>query len=176
MQKARLTWIQAHQCDENSPLAQKRMLLASILMAVIMLLEVRWLSLQLYGFTCRGLVEEWALGLAYFAYRCARYDVQDHRFSFGSWSECRLLAGCCTIYGFPICKRLFKPIAIQDTKAMPIVIWGLAREPRETVWDAEIEHPRMKEIREMIAEFLVGKITALHVRKMGKANFPAVEL
>nr|WP_323848079.1 cation transporter [Acinetobacter sp. 10FS3-1] len=64
---------------------KKRMLLANILMTVIMLLEVRWLDLQFYGFTCRGLVDEWALGLAYFAYRCARYDAQDHRFSFGSW-------------------------------------------------------------------------------------------
>ena len=64
---------------------KKRMLQASILTAVIMLLEVRWLYLQLYGFTCRGLVEEWALGLAYFAYRCARGHAQDHHFSFGSW-------------------------------------------------------------------------------------------
>jgi len=86
MQKAPLTRTHAHQFDEGNPLAQKRILLATILTAVMMLLEVigGWIynSMALLADGWHMSSHMLALGLAYFAYRSARHYAHDSRFSF----------------------------------------------------------------------------------------------
>ncbi len=88
--------IHHHQFDEGNPLAQKRILLATILTAVMMLLEVigGWIfnSMALLADGWHMSSHMLALGLAYFAYRAARHYAQDSRFSFGTW-KIEILAG-----------------------------------------------------------------------------------
>ena len=85
-----------HQFDEGNPLAQKRILIATILTASMMVLEVfgGWFfnSMALLADGWHMSSHMLALGLAYFAYRAARHYSNDHRFSFGTW-KIEILAG-----------------------------------------------------------------------------------
>jgi cation diffusion facilitator family transporter len=78
-----------HHFDDGNPLAQKRILMATILTAVMMLLEVigGWIfqSMALLADGWHMSSHMLALGLAYFAYRAARHYAHDQRFSFGTW-------------------------------------------------------------------------------------------
>ena len=274
MQKAPLTRIHAHQFDEGNPLAQKRILLATILTAVMMLLEVAggWIynSMALLADGWHMSSHMLALGLAYFAYRSARHYAHDARFSFGTWkieilagySSAILLIVVAIFMAFQSIERLINPIDIHYNQAIPIAIlglvinlicawllhddhhhhhhhhhhhehehthahhdlnqkaafmhvvadavtsvfaiialfaakyldWGfldavlgiagsilvakwaigLIKETGKTLLDAEMDHPVVDEIRDVIAEFSAVEITDLHVWKVGKGKFSCI--
>lgn len=271
MQKAPLTRTHAHQFDEGNPLAQKRILLATILTAVMMLLEVigGWIynSMALLADGWHMSSHMLALGLAYFAYRSARHYAHDVRFSFGTWkieilagySSAILLMVVAIFMAFQSIERLINPIDIHYNQAIPIAIlglvinlicawllhddhhhhhhehenehahahhdlnqkaafmhvvadavtsvfaiialfaakyldWGfldavlgiagsilvakwaigLIKETGKTLLDAEMDHPVVEEIREVIAEFSLVEITDLHVWKVGKGKFSCI--
>jgi cation diffusion facilitator family transporter len=272
MQKAPLTRTHAHQFDEGNPLAQKRILLATILTAVMMLLEVigGWIynSMALLADGWHMSSHMLALGLAYFAYRSARHYAHDARFSFGTWkieilagySSAILLMVVAIFMAFQSIERLLNPIDIHYNQAIPIAIlglvinlicawllhddhhhhhhhehenehahahhdlnqkaafmhvvadavtsvfaiialfaakyldWGfldavlgivgsilvakwaigLIKETGKTLLDAEMDHPVVEEIREVIAEFYLVEITDLHVWKVGKGKFSCI--
>lgn len=270
MQKAPLTRTHAHQFDEGNPLAQKRILLATILTAVMMLLEVigGWIynSMALLADGWHMSSHMLALGLAYFAYRSARHYAHDSRFSFGTWkieilagySSAILLMVVAIFMAFQSIERLLNPIDIHYNQAIPIAIlglvinlicawllhddhhhhhehenehahghhdlnqkaafmhvvadavtsvfaiialfaakyldWGfldavlgiagsilvakwaigLIKETGKTLLDAEMDHPVVEEIREVIAEFSLVEITDLHVWKVGKGKFSCI--
>lgn len=272
MQKAPLTRTHAHQFDEGNPLAQKRILWATILTAVMMLLEVAggWIynSMALLADGWHMSSHMLALGLAYFAYRSARRYAQDSRFSFGTWkieilagySSAILLMVVAIFMAFQSIERLINPIDIHYNQAIPIAIlglvinlicawllhddhhhhhhhehenehahghhdlnqkaafmhvvadavtsvfaiialfaakyldWGfldavlgiagsilvakwaigLIKETGKTLLDAEMDHPVVEEIREVIADFSLVEITDLHVWKVGKGKFSCI--
>lgn len=137
MQNSPFTRTHTHQFDEGNPLAQKRILFATILTAVMMLLEVfgGWIynSMALLADGWHMSSHMLALGLAYFAYRSARYYAQDNRFSFGTW-KIEILAGYSSaillmlvafFMAFQSIERLFNPVDIHYNQAIPIAILGL---------------------------------------------------
>lgn len=271
MQKITLTRTHSHQFDEGNPLAQKRILLATILTALMMLLEVigGWIynSMALLADGWHMSSHMLALGLAYFAYRSARHYAHDKRFSFGTWkieilagySSAILLMVVALFMAFQSVERLLNPVAIHFNEAIPIAIlgliinlicawllhddhhhhheevehhhrhthhdlnqkaafmhvvadavtsvfaitalfaakylgwnfldavlgilgsilvakWalGLIKETGKTLLDAEMDHPVVDEIREVMAEFPMAEITDLHVWKVGKGKFSCI--
>lgn len=272
MQKAPLIRSHTHQFDEGNPLAQKRILFATILTAVMMLLEVigGWIynSMALLADGWHMSSHMLALGLAYFAYRSARHYAKDSCFSFGTWkieilagySSAILLMVMALFMAFQSVERLFNPVDIHYNQAIPIAIlglvinlicawllhdghhhhhhhhhhhehahihydlnqkaafmhvvadavtsifaiialcaakyldWGfldailgivgsilvakwaigLIQETGKTLLDAEMNHPVVEEIREVIAEFPQADITDLHVWKVGKGKFSCI--
>ena len=126
-----------HHFDEGNPLAQKRILIATILTAVMMLLEVigGWIfqSMALLADGWHMSSHMLALGLAYFAYRAARHYADDQRFSFGTWkieilagySSAILLMVVAGFMAFHSVERLFSPVQIHYNEAIPIAILGL---------------------------------------------------
>jgi len=52
--------------------------------------------------------------------------------------------------------------------------WGLIQETGKTLLDAEMDHPVVQEIREVIEEFSSVEITDLHVWKVGKGKFSCI--
>lgn len=127
----------SHQFDEGNPLAQKRILLATILTAVMMLLEVigGWIynSMALLADGWHMSSHMLALGLAYMAYRAARHYAHDGRFSFGTWkievlagySSAILLSVVAVFMAFHSIERLLSPVQIHYNEAIPIAILGL---------------------------------------------------
>ena len=126
-----------HHFDDGNPLAQKRILMATILTAVMMLLEVigGWIfqSMALLADGWHMSSHMLALGLAYFAYRAARHYAYDQRFSFGTWkieilagySSAILLMVVAGFMAFHSIQRLFSPVQIHYNEAIPIAILGL---------------------------------------------------
>lgn len=126
-----------HHFDDGNPLAQKRILMATILTAVMMLLEVigGWIfqSMALLADGWHMSSHMLALGLAYFAYRAARHYARDQRFSFGTWkieilagySSAILLMVVAGFMAFHSIQRLFSPVQIHYNEAIPIAILGL---------------------------------------------------
>lgn len=129
--------IHTHQFDEGNPLAQKRILLAAILTAVMMLLEVAggWIfnSMALLADGWHMSSHMLALGLAYMAYRAARHYARDARFSFGTWkieilagySSAILLIVVAIFMAFHSAERLMFPVPIHYDEAVPIAVLGL---------------------------------------------------
>ena len=126
-----------HCFDQGNPLTQKKILYATLLTGVMMLLEI-WGG---YIFNSMALLADgWhmsshmlALGLAYFAYRMARHYAHDPRFSFGTWkieilagySSAVLLMVVAIMMGIQSIIRLFNPITIHFNEAIPIAMVGL---------------------------------------------------
>jgi cation diffusion facilitator family transporter len=137
MQKVISERVHTHQFDEGNPLAQKRILLATILTAVMMLLEVigGWIfnSMALLADGWHMSSHMLALGLAYFAYRAARYYAHDSRFCFGTWkieilagySSAILLIVVAIFMAIHSVKRLINPVQIYYDEAILIAILGL---------------------------------------------------
>lgn len=137
MQHSHLQRRHSHQFDQGNPLAQKRILIATILTAVMMVLEI----LGGWFFNSMALLADgWhmsshmlALGLAYFAYRMARHYAHDPRFSFGTWkieilagySSAILLMLVAVLMAAQSLERLFNPVTIHFNEAIPIAIVGL---------------------------------------------------
>jgi len=126
-----------HQFDEGNPLAQKKVLLATILTAVMMIIEIfgGWIfnSMALLADGWHMSSHMIALGLAYIAYRSARYYADDQRFSFGTWkieilggySSAIILIIVAIFMSFQSVERIFSPVPIHFDEAIPIAIVGL---------------------------------------------------
>lgn len=127
----------SHQFDEGNPLAQKKILFATILTAVMMIFEIvgGWVfnSMALLADGWHMSSHMIALGLAYVAYRAARHYAQDARFSFGTW-KIEVLAGYSSaiilmlvaiLMVFQSIERIFSPVPIHFNEAIPIAVVGL---------------------------------------------------
>ncbi|MDA0696560.1 MAG: CDF family Co(II)/Ni(II) efflux transporter DmeF [Proteobacteria bacterium] len=137
MQHTNLERRHSHQFDQGNPLAQKRILIATILTAIMMVLEIAggWIfnSMALLADGWHMSSHMLALGLAYFAYRMARHYAHDPRFSFGTWkievlagySSAILLMVVALMMGIQSLERLFNPVTIHFNEAIPIAIVGL---------------------------------------------------
>lgn len=137
MQHSNLKRRHSHQFDQGNPLAQKRILIAAILTAIMMVLEIAggWVlnSMALLADGWHMSSHMLALGLAYFAYRMARHYAHDPRFSFGTWkievlagySSAILLMVVALMMGIQSLERLFNPVTIHFNEAIPIAIVGL---------------------------------------------------
>ncbi|MFW1951196.1 CDF family Co(II)/Ni(II) efflux transporter DmeF [Acinetobacter beijerinckii] len=127
----------SHQFDEGNPLAQKKILIATILTAIMMVLEIfgGWIfnSMALLADGWHMSSHMVALGLAYFAYRMARHYSHDKRFSFGTWkieilagySSAILLMVVAILMGIQSIDRLMHPVNIYYNEAIAIAIVGL---------------------------------------------------
>lgn len=137
MQHTSLERRHSHQFDQGNPLAQKKILIATILTAVMMILEILggWIfnSMALLADGWHMSSHMLALGLAYFAYRMARQYASDSRFSFGTWkieilagySSAILLMVVALLMGIQSIERLFNPVTIHFNEAIPIAVVGL---------------------------------------------------
>ncbi|MGL3692436.1 MULTISPECIES: CDF family Co(II)/Ni(II) efflux transporter DmeF [Acinetobacter] len=127
----------SHQFDEGNPLAQKKILIATILTGVMMVFEIfgGWLfnSMALLADGWHMSSHMLALGLAYFAYKMARKYARDQRFCFGTWkieilagySSAILLMVVAVFMGVQSIERLFNPVNIHYNEAISIAIVGL---------------------------------------------------
>lgn len=127
----------SHHFDEGNPLAQKKILLATLFTAFMMIAEI---SGGLIFNSMALLADGWhmsshmlALGLAYMAYRAARHYRNDERFCFGTW-KIEILAGYSSaillmVVAIMMCyssvERLFHPVEIHYNEAIFIAIIGL---------------------------------------------------
>lgn len=126
-----------HQFDKGNPLAQKKILFATILTGLMMVAEI----FGGYIFNSMALLADgWhmsshmlALGLAYLAYKAARHYSTDSRFCFGTW-KIEVLAGYSSaillmIVAIAMCfssiERLLNPVIIYYNEAIFIAIIGL---------------------------------------------------
>lgn len=137
MQHTNLERRHSHQFDQGNPLAQKKILIATILTAVMMILEILggWIfnSMALLADGWHMSSHMLALGLAYFAYQMARHYASDSRFSFGTWkieilagySSAILLMVVALLMGIQSIERLFNPVTIHFNEAIPIAVVGL---------------------------------------------------
>lgn len=128
----------SHQFDEGNPLAQKKILIATILTAVMMVFEIvgGWVfnSMALLADGWHMSSHMVALGLAYVAYKMARRYAHDKRFSFGTWkieilggySSAILLMVVALLMGFQSIERLLHPVDIHYNEAISIAVVGLA--------------------------------------------------
>lgn len=126
-----------HQFDTGNPLAQRNVLIAVLITAVMMVVEIVGGA---YFNSMALLADGWhmsshalALGLAYGAYVAARHFAHDQRFCFGTWkieilggftSAILLLvvAGAMLFYSV---ERLFNPVTIYYNQAILIGVLGL---------------------------------------------------
>ena len=127
----------SHQFDQGNPLAQKKILFATILTGLMMIFEIAggWIfnSMALLADGWHMSSHMLALGLAYMAYRAARHYAQDARFSFGTWkieilagySSAILLMVVALFMAFQSVERLFHPVQIHYNEAIVIAILGL---------------------------------------------------
>lgn len=128
----------SHQFDEGNPLAQNKILIATILTAVMMIFEIvgGWIfnSMALLADGWHMSSHMVALGLAYFAYKMARRYAYDKRFSFGTWkieilggySSAIILMVVAILMGGQSIDRLLHPVDIHYNEAIPIAVVGLA--------------------------------------------------
>ncbi|WP_047130046.1 CDF family Co(II)/Ni(II) efflux transporter DmeF [Xanthomonas arboricola] len=128
---------QSHTFASANPLAERSTRKAVILTVVMMVVEI------VGGWTLNSmalLADGWhmsshalALGLALFAYRFARRNANDLRFSFGTWkvevlggyTSAILLLGVAGLMAFQSMERLFSPKRIQYQEATVIAVIGL---------------------------------------------------
>lgn len=127
----------SHQFDQGNPLAQKKILFATILTGLMMIFEIvgGWIfnSMALLADGWHMSSHMLALGLAYMAYRAARHYAQDARFSFGTWkieilagySSAILLMVVALFMAFQSVERLFNPVQIHYNEAIVIAVLGL---------------------------------------------------
>lgn len=127
----------SHQFDEGNPLAQKKILIATILTGVMMVFEIFggcfFNSMALLADGWHMSSHMLALGLAYFAYKMARKYARDQRFCFGTWkieilagySSAILLMVVAVFMGVQSIERLFNPVNIHYNEAISIAIVGL---------------------------------------------------
>ena len=126
-----------HAFDEGNPLAERNTRRAMLLTAAMMVIEIAggW-----YYNSMAVLADGWhmsshalALGLAVFAYSCARRYAGDHRFAFGTWkieilasyTSAILLLGVAGLMAFQSIERLVSPTPIHYSQAVTIAIVGI---------------------------------------------------
>lgn len=127
----------SHIFDEGNPLAEKKVLIATLFTGAMMLVEIvggiLFNSMALLADGWHMSSHMLALGVAYLAYRAARRYAQDPRFCFGTWkieilagySSAIALMGVALMMGFHSIERLFNPLAIHYNEAIPIAVLGL---------------------------------------------------
>ncbi len=126
-----------HQFDTGNPLAQRNVLIAVIITAVMMVVEivggVMLNSMALLADGWHMSSHALALGLAYVSYVAARHFAQDKRFCFGTW-KIEILGGFTSailllvVAGgmlFYSVERLFNPLVIYYDVAIVIAVIGL---------------------------------------------------
>ena len=130
-------WCHSHILNEGNPLAERNTRWAILLTAVTMVAEIvgGWIynSMALLADGWHMSSHMLALGLAYMAYRAARHYAQDRRFSFGTWkieilagySSAILLLVVAAFMALHSAERLFNPVEIHYSQAIPIAILGL---------------------------------------------------
>jgi cation diffusion facilitator family transporter len=128
----------SHRFDDGNPLAERNTRRALWLTAAMMGVEIVggwWFN------SMAVLADGWhmsshalALGLAVFAYACARRYAQDPRFAFGTWkieilggyTSAIALLGVALLMAVQSAQRLFSPSAIHYDQAIAIAVVGLA--------------------------------------------------
>jgi len=128
----------SHAFDEGNPLAERNTRRAMWLTIAMMVVEIAggwWFN------SMAVLADGWhmsshalALGMAAFAYSCARRYANDRRFAFGTWkieilggyTSAILLMGVALLMAFQSVERLFNPSPIHYEQAIAIAIVGLA--------------------------------------------------
>ncbi|KAF1716603.1 CDF family Co(II)/Ni(II) efflux transporter DmeF [Pseudoxanthomonas wuyuanensis] len=126
-----------HAFDEGNPLAERNTRRALWLTATMMVVEISggwWFN------SMAVLADGWhmsshtlALGLAVFAYACARRYARDRRFAFGTWkieilggyTSAILLLGVAALMAFQSVERLLAPSLIHYDQAIAIAVVGL---------------------------------------------------
>ena len=127
-----------HAFSDGNPMAEKNTRRAMVLTLVMMVVEIAggwWFN------SMAVLADGWhmsshalALGLAAFAYACARRYRDDPRFAFGTWkieilagfTSAILLLSVAAIMAFESILRVFKPSPIHYEQAIAIAVVGLA--------------------------------------------------
>lgn len=127
-----------HAFNDGNPLAERNARRALVLTVSMMVVEIAggwWFN------SMAVLADGWhmsshalALGLAAFAYACARRYRDDPRFAFGTWkievlagfASAVLLLGVAGVMAFESIARLFQPGAIHYRQAIAIATVGLA--------------------------------------------------
>ena len=127
-----------HAFSEGNPMAERNTRRAMALTLVMMVVEIAggwWFN------SMAVLADGWhmsshalALGLAAFAYACARRYRDDPRFAFGTWkieilagfTSAILLLGVAAIMAFESILRVLKSSAIHYQQAIAIAVVGLA--------------------------------------------------
>ena len=130
-------WHHSHQFDEGNPLAERNTLLAVLLTAVMMVVEIAggW-----YYNSMALLADGWhmsshtlALGLSLVAYMAARRLSGHARFAFGTWkieilggyTSAVLLVGVALLMAVQSVERLLSPTPIHYDEAIAIAVAGL---------------------------------------------------
>ena len=129
--------VHAHRFDTGNPLAERNTRRALWLTAVMMVVEIAggwWFN------SMAVLADGWhmsshalALGLAVFAYACARRFAQDRRFAFGTWkievlagySSALFLVGVAVLMVAGSLERLWSPQPIHYREAVAVAVLGL---------------------------------------------------
>lgn len=137
LEAAALLRTHAHTFDQGNPLAERNTRRALWLTSMMMVVEIAggwWFN------SMAVLADGWhmsshtlALGLAVFAYACARRYAQDHRFAFGTWkieilggyTSAILLLGVAALMAFQSVERLLAPSRIHYDQAIAIAVVGL---------------------------------------------------
>jgi cation diffusion facilitator family transporter len=127
----------SHRFDDGNPLAERRTRQALYLTAVMMVVEIIggwWFN------SMAVLADGWhmsshalALGMAAFAYACARRYAHDGRFAFGTWkieilggyTSAIALLGVALLMAVQSTERLFSPSSIHYNQAITIAVVGL---------------------------------------------------
>lgn len=127
----------SHEFNQGNPLAQKKILYATLLTGGMMLLEIwgGWVfnSMALLADGWHMSSHMLALGLAYLAYCAAKHYAQDPRFNFGTWkieilaaySSAIMLLLVAASMLFQSVERLLHPVVIHYQEAIPIAVVGL---------------------------------------------------
>ena len=128
----------SHEFDAGNRLGKRRVRRAMWLTLAMMVVEIAggwWFN------SMAVLADGWhmsshalALGLAAFAYACARRYANDHRFSFGTWkievlggyTSAILLLTVAALMVYQSIERLFLPQVIHYEQAIVIAVVGLA--------------------------------------------------
>ncbi len=127
----------SHRFDDGNPLAERRTRQALYLTTVMMVVEIVggwWFN------SMAVLADGWhmsshalALGMASFAYACARRYAHDGRFAFGTWkieilggyTSAIALLGVALLMAVQSTERLFSPSSIHYNQAIAIAVVGL---------------------------------------------------
>ncbi|GAB3050821.1 CDF family Co(II)/Ni(II) efflux transporter DmeF [Acinetobacter apis] len=137
MKKATISQQHQHTFHESNPLAQRKILIATVVTAVMMVIEIiagtvfQSMALLADGWHMSSHVI--ALGLAYLSYRAATHYAKDPRFNFGSWkieilaayTSAILLMGVAILMAIGSINRLFHPVSIEYNEAIFVATLGL---------------------------------------------------
>lgn len=126
-----------HRFDDGNPLAERRTRRALYLTTVMMVVEIvggwRFNSMAVLADGWHMSSHALALGMAAFAYACARRYAHDGRFAFGTWkieilggyTSAIALLGVALLMAVQSVERLFVPSAIHYDQAIAIAVVGL---------------------------------------------------